>query len=324
MRTLQHVLFTGLCVLVAGLAQGQGLAYPTKPVRMIVTGAPGTGPDILVRVLNARLTEIWRQPVVVENIPGAGGNIGVERAARAPNDGYTILVGFASAFTVYPLIMRKLPYDPIKDFEPITLLVKLPNILAVHPSVPAKSVRELIAYARERPGKLRYGSAGIGTTAHLSIELLNNMAAVKLVDVPYSSSATMVNEAIGGQFEVISHSASVLLPHVRSGALRVLAITSLKRVTYAPDIPTVSEEGLPGFEMTNWYGLFAPAATPRGVIDKVHSDVAKMLSLPDVRQRIQAMANDPVGSGPDEFAAYIKAEVSTWAKVLKEAGVKPQ
>lgn len=310
-------------VAAACLAAGSAFAqsYPAKPVRVIVPAPPGSAPDFLSRLIAPKLTDMWGQPIVIDNVLGAGGNIGTDRVAKAPADGYTLLFNTIGPIGVNISMYANLPFDPVKDFAPITLVAKVPNILVVHPSVPVKSVQELVAYAKQNPGKLRYGSPGSGTSNHLSAELLNTMAGIQLMHIPYKSSAQMTTDILGGQVEVVFHNAPVLLPHVKSGALRGLAVTSAQRVASAPELPPVGQ-AVPGFEVTAWFGFMAPAHTPQPVIAKIHADVVKAMAAPDVRERMLTQAAEPVGSTPQEYAAFISSEIAKWAKVVKQSGAK--
>jgi tripartite-type tricarboxylate transporter receptor subunit TctC len=297
-------------------------AFPSKPIRVIVPAPPGSAPDFLSRLLAPKLGDIWGQPLVIDNILGAGGNIGTDRVAKAPADGYTLLFNTIGPIGVNISMYSNLPFDPVKDFVPITLVAKVPNILVVHPNVPVKSVQELVAYAKQNPGKLRYGSPGSGTSNHLSAELLKLMAGIDLLHIPYKSSAQMTTDILGGQVEVVFHNAPVLLPHVKSGALRGLGITSAARNPSAPELPPIAEAGVPGFEVTAWFGFMAPANTAPAIVNKIHGDVVKAMALPDVRERMLTQAAEPVGSTPQEYAAFISAEIAKWAKVVKQSGAK--
>lgn len=315
-------LAVALLALIALLGHAQAQDYPNRPVKIIVPAAAGSVPDFLARTIGQRLSENWRQPVVIENIVGAGGNIGTERAAKAPADGYTLLLNTIAPIAVNQSLMGKLPYDPAKDLAPITQVANTANILAVHPSFPAKSLQDIIRMAKEQPGKLSYPSGGHGTTQHLSGELLNTMAGIKLVHIPYKSTGQMTTDALGGQIQIIFHNAPVLLPHVRSSALRGIAVTSAKRQPSAPELPTISEAGLPGFEVTAFFGFMAPAGVPRAIITKLHREIVAIMALPDMRERFLAQAAEPVGNRPEEYAAFIQSEIVKWAKVVKEAGLK--
>ena len=320
MRALMS-LFTAACIAL-GSPAALGQAYPSKPVRVIVPAPPGSAPDFLSRLLASKLGDMWGQALVIDNVVGAGGNIGTDRVAKAPADGYTLLFNTIGPIGVNVSLYSKLPFDPVKDFAPITLVAKVANILVVHPGVPVKSVQELIAYAKQNPGKLRYGSPGSGTSNHLSAELLKLMAGIDLMHIPYKSSAQMTTDILGGQVEVVFHNAPVLLPHVKSGALRGLGITSATRNASAPELPTIAEAGVPGFEVTAWFGLMAPANTPAAIVNKIHADVVKAMALPDVRERMLVQAAEPVGSTPQEYAAFIATEIVKWAKVVKLSGAK--
>ena len=316
-------LVAALAVLFALGAQAQP-RYPEKPVRMVVPAPPGSAPDILARLVGQKLSESWGQPVVIDNVVGASGNIGTDRVAKAPGDGYTLLFNTIGPIAVnVTLFGDKLPYDPLKDLTPVSLVTKMPNLLTVNPGVPVKSLRELIALARKEPGKLRYGTAGPGTTQHLSGELLNTLEKINLVAIPYKSSAQMTTDAIGVQIDVLFHNAQVLLPHVKAGTLRPIAITSAKRSASVPDIPTMAEAGVPGFEITAWFGVMAPGSTPSALIQKISADVQRVVAMPEIRDRILADASEPVGNRPEEYAAFIQSEVVKWRGVIKQANMKP-
>jgi tripartite-type tricarboxylate transporter receptor subunit TctC len=306
------------CACLAARAQD----YPSRQVKIIVPGAAGSVPDFVARTIGQRLSDQWKQPVLVENIVGAGGNIGTDRVAKAPADGYTLLLNTIAPIAVNQSLFGKLPYDPVKDLAPITLVVNTANILSVHPSFPAKNLQEIIALAKAQPGKLSYPSGGNGTTQHLSGELLNTMAGVKLVHIPYKSTAQMTTDALGGQIQIIFHNAPVVLPYVRSGALRGIAVTSARRQPYAPELPTMGEAGLPGFEVQAFFGFMAPAGTPPAIVAKLHREIVAIMAAPEVHERFLAQAAEPVGNRPEEYAAFIQAEIAKWAKVVKEAGLK--
>lgn len=315
-------LLVALLALIALCGAAQAQDYPNRSVRIIVPAAAGSVPDFLARTIGQRLSDNWRQPVVIDNILGAGGNIGTDRAAKAPADGYTLLLNTIAPIAVNQSLMGKLPYDPVKDLAPITQVANTANILAVHPSFPAKSLQDIIRLAKEQPGKLSYPSGGHGTTQHLSGELLNTMAGIKLVHIPYKSTGQMTTDALGGQIQIIFHNAPVLLPHVRSGALRGIAVTSAKRQPYAAELPTMGEAGLPGFEVSAFFGFMAPSGVPQTIIAKLHGEIVAIMALPDVRERFLAQAAEPVGNRPEEYAAFIQSEIVKWARVVKEAGLK--
>lgn len=314
----------GACLMIQAAAEAQTRSYPDKSVRVIVPAPPGSAPDFLVRLIGQKLSETWGQPVVIDNIVGASGNIGTERAAKAAPDGYTLLFNTIGPIAVNVSLFAKLPYDPIKDLAPISLVAKMPNILTVNPGVPVKNLAELIALAKKEPGRLRYGTAGPGTTQHLSGELLNTLAGIQLIAVPYKSSAQMTTDALGGQIEVLFHNAPVLLPHLKSGGLRGIAITSAKRSPAVPELPTMAEAGVPAFEITAWFGFMAPRGTPQAIIEKIHADVARIVASQDIRERILAQASEPVGDSPQEYAAFINEEIIKWRAVIKQANMKAE
>jgi len=302
----------------AGSAQAQ--TYPVKPVRFIVPAPPGSTPDFLARIIGQKLTEKWGQSVLVETVLGASGNIATDRVAKSAPDGYTLLFNTIGPIAINQNLFGKLPYDPVKDLTPITMVAITPNIVCVHPSLPAKNLKQLITLIKLNPGKLHYGSAGSGTTPHLSGELLNTMASVKAVHIPYRSSAQMVIDVIGGQVEFTIHNAPSVLPFIQSGKLRALAITSEKRQPYAPELPTMAEAGLPGFVVHAWFGVIAPAGTPPAIMARIHDDVVSVIGMNDVRERFMTQAAEPVGNKPEEYAAYIASEIVKWSKIVKESG----
>ena len=311
-----------LLILFALSAGAQAQDYPNRSVKIIVPGAAGSVPDFLARTIGQRLSDHWRQPVVIENVLGAGGNIGTDRVAKAPADGYTLLLNTIAPIAVNQSLMGTLPYDPVKDLAPITQVANTANILAVHPSFPAKTLQDIIRLAKAQPGQLSYPSGGNGTTQHLSGELLNTMAGIKLVHIPYKSTGQMTADVLGGQMSIIFHNAPVLLPYVRSGALRGIAVTSAKRQPYAAELPTMGEAGLPGFEVNAFFGFMAPAGVPQAIVEKLHREIVAIMALPDVHERFLAQAAEPVGNRPDEYAAFIQSEIVKWARVVKEAGLK--
>jgi tripartite-type tricarboxylate transporter receptor subunit TctC len=297
--------------------------YPVRAVRIIVPTSAGSAADTVARTLAAPLGERLGQPVVVENRAGAGTVIGTEAVARAAPDGHTLLIGLP-ALAINVSIHAKLPYDALRDFAAITQAVSQPNLLAVHPSVPAKSVKELIALARARPDELVFASSGLGSSSHLTIELLLLMTGTRMLHVPYKGPGPGIVDLVAGRVSVMASSTVSTLPHVRSGRLRALAVTTLRRASGAADIPTVSEAGIPGYESTSWFGLIAPAATPREVIARVHREAAAILRTPGMRERLAANGSEVVAGTPDEFNAFIRAEVGKWAKVVKAAGIKAE
>ena len=312
----------GVLVPAAGMAQTTG--WPERAVRIIVPAPPGSAPDALVRMFAQKMSEGWGQPVTVENVVGASGNIGTDRAAKAPADGYTLLFNTLGPIAVNnALFGGKLPYDPIKDLAPISLVAKMPNFLTVSSTLPIQNMQELIALAKMEPGKVRYGTAGPGTTQHLSGELLNLRAGIKMTSVPYKSSAQMTTDGIGGQIELLIHNAPVLLPHMKAGTLRPLAITSHERSPAAPEVPTMAELGIANFEITAWFGFMAPAGTPEAIINKIAQDVARIIAIPEVRDRILAQASVPISNTPQEYAAFIQAETKKWALVIEQAHILP-
>jgi len=320
MRTLFAALLAGF-VLPHGLAHAQ--PYPSKPIRMIVGFPPGGGTDVVARIITPKLAEGLGQPVVIENRPGATGTVAAEFVARSPNDGYTIMMGHVSVNAIAPSLFPQLPYDVIKDFAPVTLTASVPHFIVVHPSLPVTSLKELIAYARAQPGKLSFPSAGNGSTPHLAGEMFKSMAGVDLVHVPYKGTGQSMADLLAGQHLVGFDTMPASAPYVRSGKLRPLAVTSAKRLAEFPGVPTAGEAGVPGYQLATWYGVFAPAGTPHGIVNRLHSEIAKAMQAPETREKLVAIGVDEtVTRSPEEFAAIVRADTVRYAKVIKDAGLK--
>ena len=315
-----------LIAVVAGVVAAPVLSadYPVKPVRIIVGASTGGGVDITARMLAIKLTDLFKQQFVVENRAGASGNIGTEAAARATPDGYVLLMGTIGTLTINPGLYKNLSFDTVRDFAPIARAADATNILVVHPSVPARNVKELTAVAKQRPGELLFGSPQNGTAGHLAGELFNSMAGVKLVHIPYKGGAPAMIDLISGQLQLMFATTSTSLQHIRAGKLRALAVTTAKRSALVPELPTMIESGLPGFEVNNWYGLVAPAKTPPEVIAVLNRQVRAALEAPDVRESMLKQGLDPAGGTPEEFGAYIRAELAKWSKVIRASGATAQ
>ena len=298
--------------------------YPSRPITVIVPFAGGSASDVVTRIVLERMSASMGQPIIVDNRAGAGGNIGAETAAHAVPDGYTLFLGGVGSHGINPAIQAKLPYDPVRDFAPVSLIASAPLLAVVHPSVPAKSIGDLIKLARARPGQLNFASSGVGTIGHLSAELLNAMAGIRIEHVPYKGTGPALTDLLGGQVQLMFNSAVSMLPQVRTGKLRALAVTSAKRLAALPEMPTVAESGVPGYEAASWYGVFVPAGTARPTIEKLSGEVVRITRAPDVRERLLADGAEPAGMSPAEFAAFIQRELARWAKVVREAGIKPQ
>lgn len=312
-----------MAALLASQTQAQD-AYPSRPVRIVVPYPAGGVADLLPRTVGARLSEKWKQPVVVENKPGASGNIGMAEGARAEADGYTLVLAPTGNLTVNQFLFKDLPFDVSRDFMPVTLLATSPNVLVVHPSVPAKTFREFIAYAKDNPGKLNFSSPGSGSGAHLAGELLNTEAGIKTVHVPYKGMAPAVSDLVGGQVQMMFAGISTALQHIKAGRLVALAIASPHRSAQLPDVPTVAESGLPGFDVTSWYGIVVRSGTPQAIVRKLHADMAEALAAPDVREKLATLGLDPSGNTPEEFQRLIAAESRKWSEIVRKADIKPQ
>ena len=297
--------------------------YPSKPARMIVAFGAGATTDIVARIFANQLSEVWGQQLIVENRPGAGGIIGMEAAAKATPDGYTLAFCGINV-TIAPALYQKLPFDPLRDFAPVSNVASLPNILVVHPAVPAKTVNEFVAYAKAHPGKLRYASSGVGASPHLTMELFKSVTGINVIHVPYKVMAQGAVDLVGGQVEAAFNNLPTQLPNVRTGKIRGLGVTSAKRSEHLPDVPTIIESGFPGFEVTVWQGLCAPSGTPKAILAKLHTDVTKALASPNLKQRFAGQGVDAAPTSPEMFAAFMRAETARWAKTIKDSGTTAQ
>jgi tripartite-type tricarboxylate transporter receptor subunit TctC len=315
-------LFAVLLVLFAAQTASAQSNYPNRPVKILVGFTPGTAPDLAARMLADRFAEVFGSPFVVENMPGAGSNIATDYVAKAAPDGYTLLMGGNSSLVINPSLYETLPFDPVKDFEPISQVFIAANVLAVPSGQPVKSVAELVALARAEPGKLTYGHAGVGTSQHLGAELFKYMAHVDITPVPYRGTTALMPDLLANRVSMAFANIVNVLPLAREGKLRALAITSIKRSGLAPDLPTMAESGFPGFEAVPWFGLLAPAGTPNDVLDKLHLETVKALATPEMRKKFDELGLEPIGNTPVEFAAVIKKEIPEWAKVIKDADIK--
>ena len=298
--------------------------YPAKPIRIVVAYTPAGTTDILARAIGQKLTEAWGQPVIVDNRPGANGNIGTEYAAKATPDGYTLLMTTAAPHGVNPGLYRKLGFDAVKDFAGISLVATVPNVLVVNNNMPVKDVKELIAYLRANSGKVNFGSPGYGSTGHMSTELFMSMAGVKMNHVPYKGDAGVLADVMAGQISLSFSNMPAYTPQIKAGRVRALAVSTSKRSPAAPEIPTMAEAGVQGYVAVAWFGLLAPANTPRDIVNKLSAETARILKMPDVNSRLSDLGAEPVGSTPAELDAHIKAEIVKWAKVIKDANVELQ
>jgi tripartite-type tricarboxylate transporter receptor subunit TctC len=313
-----------LCIAIVSCPCEYALAqdYPVRPIRFIAPNLPGGPTDILARIIAQKLSDSLGQPVVVENRAGAAGNIGTEVAAKSPPDGYTLLSGNIATFGANVSLYKRLGFDPVKDFAPVVLVATQPNILVVHPSLPVTSVKELIALARARPGQLNYAGSGIGAVAHLAAELFKNDTATNIVHIAYKSAAPALTDLIAGQTQLMFATALSVQPHLQAKRLRPLAVTTPQRARAFPELPTVAEAGVPGFEATTWHGVLVPAGTPATIVGKLNAEINRLLQLPDVRERLGNLGAEIIGGTPREFAEHIQREIPRWAKVIKAAGIQ--
>lgn len=319
MRYLLRICIIGLALLGAGQALAQ--AYPNKPIRLVVPFPPGGPTDILGRAIGAKLGELLGQPVIIDNRGGAGGGIGADNVAKSPPDGYSLLLGTTGTHTINPNLYSKLPYDPIKDFAPVSLVVKYLNILVVNPNVPAKSVAELIALAKQKPGAITFGSAGNGSSNHLTAEMLATMTGVKMQHVPYKGSGPALNDVIAGQITFMFDQYSTVGPNIKAGKLRAIGIATKQRHKLLPEVATIGET-VPDFEVSPWYGLFAPGGTPKEIVSRLNAELTKVMNMPEINERMTTLGWDPITNSPEEFTAQIKSELAVWGDVVKKSGAK--
>lgn len=313
-----------MALALAAIGELHAQTFPARPVRILVAFPPGGGTDIVARIISPRLTEIWGQQVIVENRAGASGVIGTEAAARSAPDGHTLFMATMGNATVNQHLYPKMPVDPLRDLSPLSQVVAVHFVMVAHPSLPARNVKELIALARSRPGQINYSSSGPGGAPHLGMELFKSMAKVNLVHIPYKGSGPSFADLIGGQVSLTSDSLVQALPYIRADRLRALGVLGAKRSPLIPDVPTIAESGVPGYELTNWFGLLTPSGTPRELVSRINGAVVKVLQQPDVREKLVAMGADVVGSSPDEFGAFMQAESAKWAKVIGEAHIRAE
>jgi tripartite-type tricarboxylate transporter receptor subunit TctC len=297
-------------------------AYPSKPIRFIIPFSPGGSGDAIMRVVGQKLTEAWGQSCIIDNRAGASGAIGLQMAARSAPDGYTLVHGTASTHTINPILQKDLPYDPFKDFEPVAILMATPNIIVAHPGVPASNLKELIQLAKSKPGQISYASNGSGTSSHMAGELLNLEAGIKLVHIPYKGAGPAMIDVLGGHVQLLIGAVATSLPHVASGRLKALAVSSLKRSGAAPNVPTVAESGLPGFEVSQWFGIYAPAKTPKEIVVKLNAEINRALNQPNVKNDFTRQGFDVDNRTPEQFAAYMKEETIRWTKFIKATGIR--
>jgi tripartite-type tricarboxylate transporter receptor subunit TctC len=324
MKPMLHLVKTVLAttLLAATAASAFAADYPTKPIRLVVPFAAAGTTDFLARAIAQKLGHNLGTTVIVDNRPGAGGNIGSDIVAKSDPDGYTLLLGTVGTHAINASLYKKMPYDTVKDFAPITLVASVPNIVVVNPSVPVKSIKELLALAKSKPGQLSFASSGNGSSIHLSGELFKSMAGVDMLHVPYKGSGPAVADLVGGQVNLMFDNMPSSLPHVKSGRLRAIAVTSAKRSPAAPDLPTIAESGVPGYEAVAWFGVLAPAGTPPAIVKKLNAEIIKVLKSPDVAERLSSQGAEPVSNTPEQFSAYIKSEMAKWAKVIKASGAQ--
>ena len=325
--TASHLIRTALTAGLVGLGLFTNTAWaaddwPSKPVRIVVPFGAGGTTDVVMRIVAAELSAQWKVPVTIDNRTGAGGSIGTEIVARSLPDGYTMLAGVTATHGINPSLYSKIPYDPVKDFAPVSLVASTPSVVAVNPDLPVSTLQQFIAYAKERPGRIHFGSPGNGATHHLAGELFNSVTGTKMVHVPYRTTAAAITDTIGGQIEVIIDTLPSSMTFARSGKLKLLAVTSPQRDPSLPDVPTAREAGLPGFEVTGWYGLLFPAKTPAAIVAKASRDIEQIVNAPAIRAKLLAQGATPVGSSPAQFVQHIDREIAKWAEVVKTSGAK--
>lgn len=316
-RTIAVLLLAISC---AASAQG----FPSKPIRIIAPFPPGGSADLTARVVADHFTRAFGQPAVVENVPGAGGVIAAERIAKATPDGHTLIVGSTGIMAVNATLLEKRNYDPVKDFTPVSNVIRVPSYLVVHPSVPVSSVKELIAYAKANPGKLTYGSAGNGTSQHTNPELFKSLAKVFILPITYRGSAPATAAVVAGEVDMMIELGPTSIPQIRAGKLKVLGASTAQRTRAMPEVPTIAESGLPGFDAYTWFGLAGPGGMPRDIAQRLHAEVVKALAPPEIRGRLEAIGAEVIASSPDEFAEFQRAEIAKWARVIREQGIKPE
>jgi tripartite-type tricarboxylate transporter receptor subunit TctC len=310
-------------ILSAASAIAAAQTFPTRPVKIVVPSSPGGATDAFSRAIGGRLAEIWGQPVVVENRPGANQIIGADYVAKSAPDGYTLLVSDASSFVMNPHLYKKLPYDGLRGFSPITVLVRFPWVIAVHPSIPASTFQEFVAYAKSKPGAISYGSFGLGSSGHISVDYLKNLLGIDLVHVPYKGAGPAVTDLLGGQIQMIMVTPLLVEPHARAGKLKLIAAATRERISMLPDLPTVAESGVPGYEAGTWFALVGPAGMPRELVNTIHGDVMKVLNDPAFRERhVTKQWFEVVGNTPEQFVAFLKSEYKRWDRLIKLSGVK--
>jgi len=320
MRAIRYIHLAALLASAAFAGEALAQNYPNKPIRMVVPFSPGGGVDLIGRAIAQKMQEAWGQPVIVDNRGGGGGNIGTDMVAKSPADGYTLLMGYVGNLAINPWLFRKLPYDSLKDFAPVSLTTTAPNLLVAHPSAPVTTVKDLVALAKAKPGALSYASAGTGTVGHMVAELFKSVAGTNIVHIPYKGNGTAVNDLLGGHVQLMFGAPGAMLPFVEAKRLKAIAISSTKRLPELPDTPTFAEAGFPKVEASGWYGILVPAQTPKAIIAALNREIVRIMNLPDVRERLAAHGYTPTTSTPEEFAQLIESDLVKWRDVVKASG----